>query len=127
MADGMIARSGGGVVVLDLDGDGITQTGWTIFYLHIDPVGAPKTGTRLLQGDNLGHPSCVGGQSTGRNVHIARLYNGEWIPAGGSIPFNMDGWVVVDTGEEYKGYLERGYEVVFPTRLGDWTGQITAD
>lgn len=127
MADGVIARSEGGVVVLDLDGDGKFQTGWTVFYLHIDPVGAPKVGTWVQRGDRIGHPSCVGGHSTGRNVHIARLYNGEWIPAGGTLAFNMDGWVVVQGESDYKGYLIRDGVTVYPSSLGEGFSNISAD
>jgi hypothetical protein len=33
-------------------------------------------------GDRIGHPSCEGGAANATHVHIARRYNGEWIPAG---------------------------------------------
>jgi hypothetical protein len=49
-------------------------------------------GTLVEQGDALGHPSCEGGRSTGKHVHLARKYNGEWIAADGPIPFVLSGW-----------------------------------
>ncbi len=44
-------------------------------------------------GDPIGHPSCEGGSATGTHVHIARKYNGEWIPASGDTPLYPEGWV----------------------------------
>ena len=73
VADGVIARVDEGLVMLDLDGDGNSQTGWVIQYLHLLPESVPAPGTHLKQGDSIGHPSCAGGHATGRHVHIARF------------------------------------------------------
>jgi LysM repeat protein len=127
MADGVVARSEGGVVILDLDGDGKFQTGWTILYLHIFPASAPKAGARLRTGDPVGHPSCAGGFSSGRNLHIARLYNGEWIPAGGTLAFNLDGWAAADGDKEYQGTLTRRDQIVRSSSVGEGFSQIMAD
>lgn len=126
-ADGIVARSEEGLVLLDLDGDGSPLTGWVVMYLHMDPVGAASAGQWLRAGDRIGHPSCVGGTSTGRNVHIARLYNGEWIPAGGPVPLQMGGWVVVQGESDYKGYLLRDGQQVFPSSLGEGSSTISAE
>jgi hypothetical protein len=45
--------------------------------------------------------------ATASHLHIARRYNGEWIPAAGSLPFVMDGWVSLSNGILYDGTLER--------------------
>jgi LysM repeat protein len=127
VADGLVARSGGGVVILDLDGDGEFQTGWTILYLHISPDGSPQADARLKTGDLLGHPSCAGGFSSGRNLHIARLYNGEWIPAGGTLAFNLDGWVAAGSDKEYQGTLTRRDQVVRSSNVGEYFSQLMAD
>ncbi len=82
-----VVRKGIAIAVLDLDGDGKEQTGWVIFYLHLATDSIPPIGTSLKQGDRIGLPSCEGGRSTGTHVHIARKYNGEWIPADGRISF----------------------------------------
>ncbi len=105
MAAGEIVRSGNAQVVIDLDGDGSEQTGWTILYMHIATEGRVPAGTRVEPGDLIGYPSCEGGVSSGTHFHIARRYNGIWIEAGGSIPFTMDGWVAEGTGTVYDGYL----------------------
>ncbi len=111
-ASGLVVRSGGGVVVLDLDGDGNEQTGWNLFYMHIATVDRPEVGQWLEQGDHLGHPSCEGGVSTGTHFHFARKYNGEWILAGGPLPFDLDGWVATAFAESYKGTLTRDGKVI---------------
>jgi LasA protease len=105
VADGVVVRSGGGAVVQDLHGDGLEQTGWTVLYFHIESRNRVEVGTFLKAGDRIGHPSCEGGYSTGTHLHIARRYNGEWIPADQDIPFVMDGWVSRGSSSEYNGYL----------------------
>jgi LysM repeat protein len=106
-AGGTVVRSEQGEVVLDLDGDGLEQTGWVLVYLHIESRGRVRVGAELHAGDRIGHPSCEGGVSSGTHVHIARRYNGEWIPADGDLPFNLDGWVSAGYGSEYDGTLVR--------------------
>jgi murein DD-endopeptidase MepM/ murein hydrolase activator NlpD len=107
VADGRILRAGEGAVIQDLDGDGFEQTGWVILYMHVGSVDRVKPGTFLKAGERIGHPSCEGGISTGTHVHLARRYNGEWIPADQNVPFVMDGWFSAGTGTEYDGYLQR--------------------
>lgn len=107
MADGVIVRSENGAVIQDLDGDDAAQTGWSLFYMHIETRDRVPVGTFLNAGERIGHPSCEGGFSSGSHVHIARLYNGEWISADGQLPFVMDGWKSEGTGEVYDGYLQK--------------------
>lgn len=108
LADGIIARSETGIVILDLDMDGDERTGWIVFYLHIRDDGRIPLGTRVKSGDPVGHPSCERGSSTGTHVHIARKYNGEWILAGGPLAFDMEGWVVFSGDAAYEGQLVKG-------------------
>jgi murein DD-endopeptidase MepM/ murein hydrolase activator NlpD len=103
---GTVVRSETGVVVLDLDGDGLEQTGWTVLYLHISSSERIPAGSVVAVGDRIGHPSCEGGVSNGTHLHLARRYNGEWIPADGLQPFNLDGWISRGVGVEYNGTLE---------------------
>lgn len=118
VADGEIVRAGNGAVVQDIDdpdslaSDGLEQTGWTVLYMHIESRGRVKPGTYLMAGERIGHPSCEGGVSTGTHVHLARRYNGEWIPADQNLPFVMDGWVSVGWGNEYDGNLQRNGQTV---------------
>ena len=37
-ASGLVTRAGRGLVVIDLDGDGMEQTGWNILYLHVSDL-----------------------------------------------------------------------------------------
>ncbi len=116
VAPGVIVRSTTGEVMLDLDGDGDERTGWNVFYLHVGTEGRVPLGTVVAQGDIIGHPSCEGGTSTGTHVHIARKYNGEWIPAagtsGGILAFNLEGWTAHNGSEVYLGTLTRSSQTV---------------
>lgn len=112
VADGMVVRSELGTVVLDLDGDGNERTGWTIFYLHLGTEGRAPLGLQVKRGDPVGWPSCEGGRTTGTHVHIARKYNGEWIPADGPLAFNLDGWIAHNGSEPYLGTLTKGGLIV---------------
>ncbi len=107
VADGLIVRAENGMVVLDLDGDGYEQTGWTVLYQHIAAQDRVPYGTQVEAGDHIGHPSCEGGPASGSHVHLARRYNGEWIPADQNLPFNLDGWISHGIGKEYDGTLTR--------------------
>jgi murein DD-endopeptidase MepM/ murein hydrolase activator NlpD len=104
-SSGVVVRSENGVVSIDLDGDGYEETGWVLLYLHIETRDRIPVGTVVKPGDRIGHPSCEGGISSGTHLHLARKFNGEWIPADQDIPFVLDGWVSQGTGVEYNGYL----------------------
>ena len=80
--------------------------------MHNETRDRVQLGTLLRAGEPVGHPSCEGGQSSGTHVHIARRFNGEWISADGTLPFNLDGWISAGTGEEYVGTLTRGNVIV---------------
>jgi murein DD-endopeptidase MepM/ murein hydrolase activator NlpD len=128
MADGVVVRSGNGAVVVDADGDGYAGTGWAILYQHLESRDRIPVGAFVQTGDRLGHPSCEGGFSNGTHVHIARLYNGRWLSADGSIPFNMAGWVSQGLQREYDGLLIRGgVQKEACAICQDETNSITAD
>lgn len=131
VAAGVIARTADGVVVLDLDGDGDESTGWSILYLHLAADGRIEANSLVNPGDRLGRPSCEGGVSNGTHMHVARRYNGEWIPADCSAcppdqakpSFVMDNWVVFGVpGQEYQGFLANGTERVVAEQ-----GRLAAD
>jgi murein DD-endopeptidase MepM/ murein hydrolase activator NlpD len=107
VAPGRILYARNGAVIQELDTDGLFQTGWTVLYMHIETRGRIEALTPVQPGDRIGHPSCEGGVSNGTHVHLARRYNGEWIPADGSLPFNLDGWISSGNGIEYDGWLVR--------------------
>jgi murein DD-endopeptidase MepM/ murein hydrolase activator NlpD len=107
VADGLILRARQGAVIQDLDGDGYEQTGWVILYMHIESRERVAPGTMLKAGERVGHPSCEGGMSNGTHLHIARKYNGEWIPADAAQPFVLSGWQAESAGRHYDGYLRR--------------------
>ncbi len=107
-AGGIVARSEPATVILDLDGDGDERTGWVVLFYHIADQDRVPQGTVLKEGDRIGHPSCEGGRATGDNVHMARRYNGEWIPASGPLAFDLSDWVAASGGTPYLGTLTRG-------------------
>lgn len=112
VADGQIVRTENGAVLQDLDGDGVENTGWAVLYMHIESRDRVKSGVYLRAGERIGHPSCEGGVSSGTHVHIARKYNGEWIPSDQKVPFVLDGWISRGTGVEYDGYLLKEGHIV---------------
>ncbi len=118
VADGLIVRAEDGAVVQDLDGDGLEQTGWNVLYMHVDSRDRVRPSTYLRAGERIGHPSCEGGVSTGTHLHLARKFNGEWIPADGDLPFVLDGWVSQGAGAQYDGYLLRNGQ-----RIEAWNGR----
>lgn len=124
---GLIVRSGNGVVVIDLDGDGHEQTGWTLLYLHIATRDRIEEGTWVEVGDRIGHPSCEGGRATGTHVHMARRYNGEWVPADGPLPFTLSGWEAKAANTAYEGWLIRDGDIIFANTVGTQETQITRD
>ena len=126
LADGVIARVDPAVAVLDLDGDGDERTGWVIFYLHLAAQDMVQVGARLRAGDPVGHPSCEGGRATGTHVHIARKYNGEWLPADGVLPFNLEGYQVARGTVPYEGTLTRIGRVVRACTCSDQASHVTA-
>jgi LysM repeat protein len=111
-APGKIVRSENGVVILDLNNDGVEQTGWDILYLHIATLDRIPVGTFVDTNDRIGHPSCEGGVATGTNVHIARKFNGEWILADGAVPFVLSGYTAHNGTEDYKGTLTKGNTII---------------
>lgn len=119
-APGLIVRSADGVVVIDLDGDGREQAGWSLIYLHVAAKDRVTEGTFVETGDLIGHPSCEGGIATGSHIHLVRKYNGEWILADGPIPFTLDGWVAHAGSKPYQGSLTRDGEEVLACPCGSF-------
>lgn len=107
VADGVLSRTELGLAMLDLDRDGDERTGWVVLYLHLSRYDAAPQGRIVSAGSVIGHPSCERGNATGTHIHIARKYNGEWIPADGTLPFDMEGWIPHSAGTPYKGTLTR--------------------
>jgi len=111
-APGLVVRSGHGVVVLDMDGDGSEQTGWNILYMHVANKDRVSKGQWVEMNDLIGHASCEGGFSTGTHLHFARKYNGEWITADGPVPFVLSGWSAVAGDRPYQGKLVKGDKII---------------
>jgi murein DD-endopeptidase MepM/ murein hydrolase activator NlpD len=124
-ATGMVIRNEQSILVLDLDGDGNEQTGWAMFYLHLIPHPRIEVGEWVNQGEVIGKPSCEGGRATGTHLHIARKYNGEWILADGSVPFELSGYVVSAGDEPYKGTMSNGTTTVIASDQGAFSSRIT--
>ena len=111
-APGLVVRSEDGSVLLDLDGDGYEQSGWVVFYLHVDAEDRVGAGTYLEPGERIGHPSCEGGFSEATHLHFARRYNGEWIHAGrGPASMVLSGWIAHDGAAPYDGTMTRDGEI----------------
>jgi murein DD-endopeptidase MepM/ murein hydrolase activator NlpD len=135
-AAGTVVRTGPGFLIQDLDktattnqgpsqNDGLEQTGWAILYMHLDSHNSAPLGVHLQGGDPLGHPSCEGGPATGTHLHIARKYNGEWLSAGGALPFVLSGWTAQAGARTYQGTLIKGEQVVMALPVGSAPTWIT--
>jgi murein DD-endopeptidase MepM/ murein hydrolase activator NlpD len=111
-AAGLVVRSGRGVVAIDLDGDGLEQTGWVILYMHIADENRVAAGAWVETDSPLGHPSCQGGTATGTHVHLARKYNGEWLAAENPLPLVLSSWNAHAGELPYQGTLEKDGQVV---------------
>ncbi len=125
IAPGLVVRSGGGYVILDLDGDGYEQTGWVVLYMHIATKDRIAAGTWVDAGTRIGHPSCEGGLATGTHLHIARKFNGEWIGAGGPLPFILSGWEAHYGVAAYKGTLTKADQTITASTTGTHEAQLT--
>ena len=112
VANGLIVRARHGAVVLDLDGDGLEQTGWTVLYMHIAEHERVAVGVYLHAGERIGHPSCEGGPASGTHLHIARKYNGEWVLADGTVPLVMDGWTAHAGVKPFEGTLTQNNQTI---------------
>jgi murein DD-endopeptidase MepM/ murein hydrolase activator NlpD len=126
LASGLVVRSGDDGVVLDLDEDGDERTGWDIYYLHLAASTRVALGQKVMAGDQLGYPSSEGGEATGTHIHIARKYNGEWIPADGPLAFNLEGWIVHEGSAPYLGTLRRNGIVVKACSCSDLYSEVPA-
>jgi hypothetical protein len=105
MSDGLVTRSTNGEVVVSMDPARDDRVGWSVLYMHIHSSGRVKVGSVIKAGDRIGHGSCEGGQAVAAHVHIARKYNGEWLPSVGSVPFVIGGWLVTETTGEFQGEM----------------------
>jgi LasA protease len=107
-APGVVIYSQDGEVMIDLDEDGHEQTGWVLLYLHVGSQDRVAVGSRVKQGDRIGHPSCEGGYTESSHLHFARKYNGEWIAVDGPLPLVLSGWQFHSSGVAYEGTATHG-------------------
>jgi hypothetical protein len=124
ITSGHIVRSESSYVVLDMDPDGFEQTGWVVIYQHIATQDRIPAGTRVDAGTRIGHPSCEGGTANGTHTHIARKYNGEWVAAGGPLPFVLSGWTAHAGSQPGAGTLTKGDETVTASQVSEHSSQI---
>ena len=124
-AAGVVTRSDNSVVMLTLEDENGSPTGWEIMYMHIADQDRVSLGTHLKQDDPVGRPSCEGGSSTGSHVHIARKYKGEWISAQGLFPFVLSGWTAYPGERIYLGRMVKDGRVVIARQGGNEESLIT--
>jgi LasA protease len=108
-APGRVLQAENGRVIINISGSGFQGSGWTLLYMHMASEDRVAIGTELKTGDHVGHPSCEGGAAETSHLHFARLYNGQWIPAGTApLPFVLSGWLFKGAAQEYDGTMVRG-------------------
>ncbi len=123
-ASGDVTRSENGMVQLALTDEAGRPTGWELFYMHVAEKDRILVGAKVKKDDPLGHPSCEGGVATGTNIHLARLYRGEWIGAGDPFPYILSGWLAVPGESAYHSTLVKGNQVVASDIDGKINSQI---
>ena len=106
-APGRVTASEHARVVLNLSGTSFQGNGWSLLYMHMASDGRIGKGADLKMGDHIGHPSCEGGLATGSHLHLARLYNGQWMSVDGAVPLNLSGWTFHNLPAEYDGTASR--------------------
>ena len=111
-ANGIVTRSENGILQTALVDPQGNPTGWELLYMHVSAKDRPAVGTLVHTNDPIGHPSCEGGDATGRHVHLARLYRGEWIGAGDPFPLVLSGWLAEPGEKPFYSSLIKGDEVV---------------
>ncbi len=124
-APGIITRAENGVVQLALTDEAGAPTGWELLYMHVAEKDRILVGTHVNMDDRIGHPSCEGGTATGINLHLARLYHGEWIGAGDPFPYVLSSWVALPGKAPYQSTLVKGERVVTSDIDGRINSQIT--
>ncbi len=122
-----MVRSERSAVTIDLDGDGLEQTGWVLLYYHIAEKDRIPAGTHVEKDAPIGHPSCEGGASTGTHFHFARKYNGEWIAADGPLRMNLGGWLAYAAEKNYQGEFRNGEKVAVASPVGPRTSIIVRE
>lgn len=111
VAPGRIVTSEKGRVIENLEGKDFQGSGWSVMYMHMGSDGRVAVGTLVKTADDIGHPSCEGGAAQADHLHIARLYNGQWVAASDRRwPLVMSGWQVWGGAKQYDGALTRGDE-----------------
>jgi LasA protease len=126
VAPGVIVMSEDGMVLQDLDGDGLLSTGWVVLYMHIAADNRVAAGTEVATGDRIGHPSCEGGVSSATHLHLAWRMNGVWIAADDARwPMRLDGWQPVSGNRAYDGTLEKDGRVLTACECWEKVNAIT--
>ncbi len=106
VAPGLVVDSSEGQVWVELDKDNDFRTGWAIYYLHLATEGRIEAGVEVEVGDIIGYPSCEGGIANASHLHIARMYEGQWMPANGPVPFQLGNWnAEALVGSSYDGRM----------------------
>jgi LasA protease len=108
-APGRVVAAEHGRVILSLENVDFQGKGWALLYMHMASTDRVTVGTQVNAGDHVGHASCEGGTSNASHLHLARLYNGQWIDAV-SVPYVLSGWQIVPAEQEYDGNMVRGSE-----------------
>jgi LasA protease len=116
--DGIIIYSADGLLELDVG------EGWVVVHLHVAAQDRAPAGSLVRAGDRLGHPSCEGGEATGTHLHIARRYNGEWVPADGYAPFVLSGWRAHFGATTYRGTLSNGVRTIEANASGSGSTRL---
>ena len=74
--------------------------------------------------DSSASPPAWAGRRKAPHIHIARKYNGEWMLAGGAVPFELDGWTIGDLPGTYLGTMSKDENTVYSCTCGTADTQV---
>ena len=113
-------------MVVDLDGDGLEETGWNLIYLHIATTDRVPVGTWLEQGSGSDTPAVRADRPRGRICIWPANTTANGCRRKAPWP-DLQGWEARAGRFDYKGWLVRGDQVITANLFGAQEAHISRE